>query len=123
MSDTVTVCVTPPLPIPVTVIVYEPGATAEATAMVIVEVPEPGMPMNVGLKVTFTPVGRPAADRVTDELKLPETVVVMVDSPLVPSATETEAGEADMLKSGSDFIPASTPISAPFGLPQPVTRS
>jgi len=56
VRETVAVCVVPP-PVPVTVIVYEPGATVEATAMVMVEVPEPGAPMDAGLKVTFTPVG------------------------------------------------------------------
>src|ERR1017187_8540803 len=37
VRDTVAVCVVRP-PVPVTVIVYEPGATVEATAMVLVEV-------------------------------------------------------------------------------------
>jgi hypothetical protein len=56
VRDTVAVCVVPP-PLPATVIVYEPGATVEATAMVIVEVPEPGAAMDAELKVTVTPVG------------------------------------------------------------------
>lgn len=42
-------------PVPVTVIGYEPGVVLEATAIFIVEVPEPEM--DVGLKVTVTPVG------------------------------------------------------------------
>ena len=53
---TVDVCVMPP-PVPVTVIGYEPVAVFEATAMVMVELPEPGVAMDVGLKVTVTPVG------------------------------------------------------------------
>ena len=53
---TVAVWVAPP-PVPVTVIGYKPVATVEATAMVIVDVPEPGAAMEVGLKVTVTPVG------------------------------------------------------------------
>src|ERR1035437_6206539 len=57
VRETVAVCVVPPPPVPGTVIVYEPGATVEATAMVMVEVPEPGAPMDAGLKVTSTPVG------------------------------------------------------------------
>ena len=56
VRETVAVCVVLP-PVPVTVIVYEPGATVEATAMVIVEVPEPGAAMDAELKVTVTPVG------------------------------------------------------------------
>lgn len=53
---TVAVWVTPP-PVPVTVMVYEPAATVEATAIVIVEAPEPGAAMDGGLKDTVTPVG------------------------------------------------------------------
>src|ERR1035437_747262 len=54
VRETVAVCVVLP-PVPVTVIVYEPGATVEATAMVMVEVPEP--PTDMGLKLTVTPAG------------------------------------------------------------------
>ena len=53
---TVDVCVMPP-PVPVTVIGYEPVVVFAATAMVMVELPEPGVAMDVGLKVTVTPVG------------------------------------------------------------------
>jgi hypothetical protein len=53
---TVAVCVVLPL-VPVTVIGYEPVEVLEATAMVMVEVPDPGAAMDVGLKVTVTPVG------------------------------------------------------------------
>ena len=53
---TVDVCVVL-APVPVTAIVYEPVAVVEAAAMVMVEVPEPGAPMDVGLKLTVTPVG------------------------------------------------------------------
>ena len=53
---TVEVCVMPP-PAPVTVIVYEPGMVFEATTIVMVELPEPGTPIDVGLKVRVTPVG------------------------------------------------------------------
>lgn len=41
--------------VPFTVIVYVPGAVDEATSMVIVEVPAPVI--EVGLKLTVTPVG------------------------------------------------------------------
>lgn len=42
---------------PVTVIVYEPVAAVGATATVMVEAPEPGVAMDVGLKLTVTPAG------------------------------------------------------------------
>ena len=56
VRETVAVCVVPPL-VPVMVIVYVPVKVVEATAIVIVEVPEPGAAIDVGLKVTVTPVG------------------------------------------------------------------
>jgi len=120
---TVVVCVTPP-PTPLTVIVYVPVAVVEATVMVMVEVPEPGAAIEVGLKPTVTPDGWPVADRAIAESKPPETVVVMVDVPLLPCTTETEVGEAEMAKLGDDDVGARALIRlAPFGLPQPVTKS
>ena len=67
----------------------------------MVEVPEPGAAMEVGLKVTVTPVGWPEADKAIAELNPPETAVVIVDVPLLPCTTETEAGEAEMVKLGA----------------------
>jgi hypothetical protein len=103
VSVTVEVCVIPP-PAPVTVIGYVPGAVVEATAMVIAEVPEPGAATDVGLKATVTPAGWPLADRAIAELKPPETVVVTVDMPLAPGATETEAGDADWANAGTTTV-------------------
>ena len=58
------------------------------------------------------------------ELKPPETPVVIVDVPLPPWTTETEPGEAEMVKLGVVDVGASALINpVPFGLPQPVTRS
>ena len=91
--------------------------------MVIVEVPEPGAAMEVGLNPTVTPVGCPVADSAIAELKPPETVVVIVEVPLLPCATDTDVGEAERLKLGVDPPPVSAAISPLFGLPQPVTRS
>lgn len=122
VSETVAVWVTPP-PVPVTVRVYEPAAAVEATAMVIVEVPEPGEATDDGLKLTVTPVGCPVAVRAIAELKPPETAVVMVDVPLFPGATETVAGEPDIVKLADVETPASAASRPAFGLPQPVTRS
>jgi hypothetical protein len=99
VSDTVAECVIPP-PVPVTVMVYAPAAVVEATAIVIVDVPEPGAAMGVGLKLTVTPVGWPVADKAIAESKPPETLVVIVDVPLLPCTTETEVGAAEMVKLG-----------------------
>jgi hypothetical protein len=68
--------------------------------MVMVEVPEPGVAIDVGLKPTVTPVGWPFADKAMAESKPPEMAVVIVDVPLLPCPTETEVGEAEMVKLG-----------------------
>lgn len=99
-----------------------PVTTVEATAMVMMEVPEPGAAIELGLKVTVTPVGWPVADNAIAELKPPEIVVVMVEVPEVPCAMDTEFGEAETLKPGVED-PVSAAISPLFGLPHPVTRS
>jgi hypothetical protein len=99
VSDTVAVCVIPP-PVPVTVMVDVPAAAVEATVNVKVEEPEPGAAMDVGLNAAVTPVGRPDADKETAELKPPETVVLIVEFPLLPCTTETAVGEADSVNAG-----------------------
>ena len=89
--------------------------------MVIVEVPAPVI--EVGLKPTVTPVGWPDADSVIAESKPPVTELVMVELPALPCTTETELGEAEILKPGA-AAPASELINAdPWGLPQPVAKS
>lgn len=101
-----------------------PVAVVDATARVTVEVPEPGAAIDVGLNVTVTPVGWPVADNAIAESKPPETAVVIVDAPLLPCTTETEAGEAEIVKVGDDVPPARAVIRPePLGLPQPVARS
>lgn len=123
VNETLVVCVTPP-PVPVTTIEYVPVAVVDATVMVMVEVPEPGAAMDVGLNATVTPVGWPDAVNATAALKPPETAVVIVDVPELPCTTETEVGEAEMVKFGVFDVGASALISAaPFGLPQPVAKS
>lgn len=121
VNVTVVVCVMPP-PMPVTVIGYVPIAVVEATAMVIVEVPDPGAAMDGGVKLTVTPAGCPVADKATAELKPPEIATVTVDVPLLPGATDTEPGDADTVKVGVVGARASIKLT-PFGLPHPVTRS
>lgn len=82
--------------VPVTVMVYVPATVAEPTSIVMVEVPVPVI--EVGLKLTVTPLGWPLAERVTGSLKPPVVVLVMVDVPEEPCATVTAVGLAERLK-------------------------
>jgi len=66
----------------------------------MVEAPEPGAAMDVGLKLTVTPVGWPLAVKAIAESKPPDTLVVIVEVPLLPCTTETEVGEAEIVKAG-----------------------
>ena len=77
-----------------------PVAVVEATAIDMDEVPEPGDGIDVGVKLTVTPVGCPVADKATAELNPPEMATVTVDEPLLPCTTDAEAGDAEMVKSG-----------------------
>jgi len=63
----------------------------------MVEVPAPVI--EVGLKLTVTPVGWPLALKEITPLNPPVTMLVMVDVPWLPCPTETEFGDADKLKS------------------------
>lgn len=77
-----------------------PVTVVEATVKVTAEVPEPGAAIDAGLNPTVTPEGWPLADNAIAELNPPETAVVTVELPLLPSFTETEAGEAARVKAG-----------------------
>lgn len=123
VRETVVVCVTPP-PVPVTVIKCVPVAVVEATVIVMVEVPEPGAAMDVGLKLTVTPVGWPVAVKATAASNPPEIAVVIVDVPLLPCTTETEVGEAEIVKLGVGDVEVRALIRlTPIGLPQPLSKS
>src|SRR5271166_5863852 len=89
----------PPL-LPVTVIGYVPGGVLDPTVMVIVELPEPGAGIGLGLKLTVVPDGAPEADRLMALLKPPLIVVVIVDVPWLPGWIVTEDGEAEIVKFG-----------------------
>ena len=95
----------------------------EATIIVILELPAPAM--EFGLKLTVTPLGWPVADKVMAESKPPVTVLVIVEAPLPPCATDTEAGDAERLKPGPEEDPPASAVikPLPFGLPQPVAKS
>jgi hypothetical protein len=96
----------------------------EATVKVAVDVPEPGAAIELGLKPTVTPVGAPEAVRAIAELNPPEMVVVTVEFPLLPAATEIDDGAADIVNAGVWVPePVSAVIRPLFGLPHPVTRS
>ena len=122
VRETVVVRVRPP-PMPVTVIVYVPVAVPEATAMVIVDVPDPGAAIEVGTKLTVTPLGWPEAERAIAASNPPDMEAVIVDVPLFPCTTETEPGEEERLRFGDDDFPERALSRALLGLPQPVTKS
>ena len=65
--------------------------------MLIVELPAPPE-IDVGLKLTVTPLGAPEADKEIAELNPPMLVVVIVEVPEPPVATLTAVGEADIVK-------------------------
>jgi hypothetical protein len=85
--------------------------------MVIVDDEEPAG-IGLGLKLTVTPLGWPEADKAIAESNPPVTAVVIVDVPLEPGATETEVGEAEMLKLAPDVTVKVT--VAWFEMPPPV---
>ena len=119
VRDTVAVCVIPP-PVPVTVMVDVPVAAVEATVKVNVDVPEPGAAMDAGLNAAVTPVGIPDAVKATAELKPPDTVVVRVDLPVLPCATETDVGEAASVKAGTGAEVTVSETVAVCVIPPPV---
>ena len=59
------------------------------------------MAMDVGLKPTVTPVGWPDAVKATAESKPFTKATVIVEVPELPWTTETEVGEAEMVKLGA----------------------
>jgi len=79
---------------------YVPAAVLLPTAIVILEVPEPGAGIGLGLKLTVVPEGTPLADRLMALLNPPLTVVVMIELPWAPCATLSDAGAALIMKSG-----------------------
>ena len=94
----------------------------DATVKFAVEEPVPVI--EDGLKLTVTPLGMPDAESVTAESNPLETVLVTVDAPLLPAATERDVGEAERLNEGFCVPdPASALIRPLLGVPHPVTRS
>ena len=91
------------------------------TAIVMVDEPEPGAAIGLGLKLTVVPVGAPLADRLMALLKPPLTVVVMVEVPWAPCATLAEAGAALMVKSAGAVTVSVTLVVCWVRPPLPVT--
>ena len=100
---------------------YVPAAVLLPTAIVILEVPEPGAGIGLGLKLTVVPEGTPLADRLMALLKPPLTVVVMVELPWTPCATLTEVGAALMVKLGGVVTVSVTLVVCWIPPPLPVT--
>jgi len=98
-----------------------------ATATDIVDVPDPGAGIVMGVKFTVTPLAEPplggvtTADSVTTELNEPVMVVLTVDEPLRPGATESDVGETDMLKFAAIVTVNPTVVVAEVPPPVPVT--
>ena len=91
------------------------------TPIVIIEVPDPGAAIGLGLKLTVVPEGTPLADRLMALLKPPLTVVVMVELPWTPCATLTEVGAALMVKLGGVVTVSVTLVVCWIPPPLPVT--
>src|SRR5271165_2986355 len=64
----------------------------------MVEIPAPGAPIVLGLKVTTTPGGAPDAESAMLLLKPPLTVVVIVAVSCCPCGMEREDGVTDSVK-------------------------
>ncbi len=89
--------------------------------IVIVEVPDPGAGIVLGLKLTVTPVGIPDAVSAIELLNPPLTALVMVDVPWLPCTTLSEDGDADRLKLGAAVTVRVTVVVRCSPPPLPVT--
>jgi hypothetical protein len=83
------------------VIVRFPVEAFLPTLTVIIDEPDPGAAMELGLKVTVWLLPCPEADRVIAELKPPVTAVVIVAVPDEFRATVIDVGEAEMVKAAA----------------------
>jgi len=96
-SMTVVVCVTPS-PVAVIVILWFPTKAFLLTLTVMIELPDPGAAMELGLKVTVCRPPSPVADKEIAESKPPDTKVVIVELPEPGLATLIVAGDALRVK-------------------------
>ena len=70
------------------------------TAKPSMELPDPGAAIEVGVNVEVTFAGRPLTDNPTRLLNPFSAEVFIVTEPLLPCWTESEVGEAEILKVG-----------------------
>jgi hypothetical protein len=84
----------------------------------MVEDPEPGAGMELGLKLTVTLLGSPLADSAIAELKPPEMAVVIVEWPELPGLTVIDVGEALMVKLGLVPVTVSETVVVSMMLPE-----
>ena len=121
MTVTMVVCVMPP-PLAITVMVRLPIRARELVFMVMVELPEPGAAMELGLKVTVSPLPSPEADKLIAELKPPETAVVIVEVAELFLPRVTELGDALTVKFGETPVTFNETVVVSVVLPEvPVT--
>ena len=102
---------------PETPVIVTDALAVKVTVLVVVAL--------AGLNDAVTPLGRPDADSATLLLKPLTLPIVTVLEPLPLCAMDTLLGDADSEKSGVAVDPPASAVTsaAPFGLPQPVTRS
>lgn len=103
---------------PVIVMVWVPVLAFLPTLTVMVDVPEPGAAMELGLKVTLWAPPCPEADKLIAESKPPEIAVVIVDLPELPLATLIDVGDALMVKLGVVPVTVSKTVVVSTVLPE-----
>jgi hypothetical protein len=91
------------------VIVRLPVLAVRLTVTVIVDVPDPGAAIELGLKDTVTPLPSPDADKLIAELNPPETAVAIVDVPEPRRSIVSELGDALIVKLG--FVPVTVRLT------------
>ena len=91
-----------------------------ATVNVKSDEPEPGAPIDVGLKLPVTPDGMPVADKAIVPLKPPETVVVTTAYPLWPCSRYPEVGETEMANVPAEAAVTVSDTVAVWVIPPPV---
>ena len=92
------------------------------TVTFMVDVPEPGAAMELGLKLTLRPVPSPEADKRIAELNPPEIAEVIVEVPELPLATLIEVGDALRVKLGAVPVTVRETVVVSTVLPEvPVT--
>lgn len=77
--------------------------------MLIVDVPDPGAAIELGLKLMVTLLPPPDADKLIAELKPPEIAVVIVELPVFPGDTLSDVGDALIVKLA--FVPVTVNVT------------